>query len=156
MINDKTNMIGYHKKRLEEDKITNSHAADICSSLNMIIHLCEQNNYKNTIALFNNIKICISDAKVYSNNTLLRKKIEEVGKEILSLRTRNCLAYEGNYGSVFNSPFIYLGDLVIQHEAKLLCIRNFGKSSLREVKNLLDRYDLRLGMNIDWDRPKYE
>lgn len=74
---------------------------------------------------------------------------------ILDIRTK-VKEDEYSYGRWFDYPFIYLGDLVTKHEEELLSIRNFGKSSLKEVKDLLDRYDLRLGMNIDWDRPKYE
>jgi len=42
----------------------------------------------------------------------------------------------------------YLKKLVAKTENQLLRLRNFGKKSLDEVKTVLDRYGLKLGMDI--------
>ena len=55
----------------------------------------------------------------------------------LSVRSRNCLAKMG----VLN-----LGDLVRFTEAELLAHKNFGETSLQEIKDILAQKALRLGM----------
>lgn len=60
----------------------------------------------------------------------------------LSVRARNCLAKMG---------VETLGDLVIKSEAELLAYKNFGETSLSEIKILLESKSLRLGMNLDTD-----
>ena len=55
----------------------------------------------------------------------------------LSVRSRNCLA-KMNVKS--------LGDLVRRTEPELLAFKNFGETSLNEIKNLLASKGLRLGM----------
>ncbi len=55
----------------------------------------------------------------------------------LSVRSRNCL----------NKMHIHaLGDLVGKTEQELLAFKNFGETSLREIKNMLRQKGLRLGM----------
>jgi DNA-directed RNA polymerase subunit alpha len=58
----------------------------------------------------------------------------------LSVRSRNCLAKMG----VFS-----LGDLVKKTEAELLSYKNFGETSLQEIKEILRAKGLRLGMGQD-------
>ncbi len=55
----------------------------------------------------------------------------------LSVRSRNCLA---------KMNVRTLGDLVKKTENELLSYKNFGETSLREIKNLLESKGLRLGM----------
>jgi DNA-directed RNA polymerase subunit alpha len=55
----------------------------------------------------------------------------------LSVRSRNCLA-KMNVKS--------LGDMVRKTEPELLAYKNFGETSLREIKQLLESKGLRLGM----------
>lgn len=58
----------------------------------------------------------------------------------LSVRSRNC----------FEKMNIYtLGDLMKVTEAELLSYKNFGETSLREIKVVLDSKGLRLGMALD-------
>ncbi len=67
---------------------------------------------------------------------LLGKPIEELD---LSVRARNCLDAE-NLQSV--------GELVRKTEADLLRIKNFGKTSLKEIKKKLQDLGLSLGMDL--------
>jgi DNA-directed RNA polymerase subunit alpha len=58
----------------------------------------------------------------------------------LSVRSRNCLKRMG---------IVTLGDLVRTTEAHLLSYKNFGETSLREIKAILDPKGLRLGMALE-------
>ena len=60
----------------------------------------------------------------------------------MSVRSRNCLATMG---------VETLGDLVQKSEAELMSFRNFGETSLLEIKKLLADRGLRLGMNLAVD-----
>lgn len=52
---------------------------------------------------------------------------------------------------LISSDIVYVGDLIQQTDNKLLAIRNFGRTCLREVKRLLRDFDLELGFTIpDW------
>jgi DNA-directed RNA polymerase subunit alpha len=55
----------------------------------------------------------------------------------LSVRSRNCLQ---------NMNIQTLGDLVKKTESELLSYKNFGETSLREIKEMLSSRGLRLGM----------
>jgi len=63
----------------------------------------------------------------------------------LSVRSRNCLA---------KMNVRTLADLVRKTEAELLAYKNFGETSLREIKTLLESKGLRLGMHRDEDQRK--
>ena len=56
----------------------------------------------------------------------------------LSVRSINCLK---------NLGVETLGDLVTKTEEDLLCCRNFGSTSLEEIKKILVDKDLKLGMD---------
>ncbi|MDF1701892.1 MAG: DNA-directed RNA polymerase subunit alpha C-terminal domain-containing protein [Planctomycetota bacterium] len=60
----------------------------------------------------------------------------------LSVRSRNCLS-KMNIQS--------LGDLVRKTEQELLAYKNFGETSLQEIKDILAQKNLRLGMGRDDD-----
>lgn len=60
----------------------------------------------------------------------------------MSVRSRNCLASMG---------VETLGDLVQKSEAELMSFRNFGETSLLEIKKLLVDRGLRLGMDLAVD-----
>jgi DNA-directed RNA polymerase subunit alpha len=63
----------------------------------------------------------------------------------LTVRSANCLKAENIY---------YIGDLVQRTEAELLKTPNLGKKSLTEIKDVLAKYKLSLGMKIDnWPPP---
>lgn len=72
-------------------------------------------------------------------NKNLLKKIDELE---FSVRSANCLK---------NDNIIYVGDLVQKTEGDMLRTPNFGRKSLNEIKEILEKMSLRLGMEIpDW------
>jgi DNA-directed RNA polymerase subunit alpha len=58
----------------------------------------------------------------------------------LSVRSRNCLK---------KMNIATLGDLLRTTEAELLAYKNFGETSLMEIKKILDSRALRLGMAVE-------
>ena len=58
----------------------------------------------------------------------------EVDELCLSIRSLNCLKYD---------DIIYIGDLVQKSEGELLRIPNFGKKSLKEIKEILQEDELK-------------
>src|SRR5919107_6301781 len=62
----------------------------------------------------------------------------------LSVRSRNCLK-KMNIRS--------LGDLLKTTEQELLSYKNFGETSLNEIKALLAQKGLRLGQAVDGEKP---
>ena len=58
----------------------------------------------------------------------------------LTVRSANCLKAENIY---------YIGDLVQRTESELLKTPNLGKKSLTEIKDVLAKYKLSLGMKIE-------
>jgi DNA-directed RNA polymerase subunit alpha len=59
----------------------------------------------------------------------------------LSVRSANCLQ---------NANIKYIGELVQKTEAEMLKTKNFGRKSLKEIKEILAEMGLSLGMKIDW------
>jgi len=71
----------------------------------------------------------------------LRQKLSMSISELdLSVRSANCLSSE---------KIETIGELVSRSEAELLKVRNFGKTSLREVKKKLSDMNLQLGMDLE-------
>ena len=67
---------------------------------------------------------------------LLKTRLEDVE---LSVRAQNCL----------NSADVYtVGELVKYNKSDLLKFRNFGRKSLSEIEELLDKLGLTLGMDV--------
>lgn len=62
----------------------------------------------------------------------------------LSVRARNCLK---------KMNIRTLGDLVRTSEAELLAYKNFGETSLKEIKDMLSAKGLRLGQPLDDESP---
>jgi DNA-directed RNA polymerase subunit alpha len=61
----------------------------------------------------------------------------------LSVRSANCLQ---------NANIKFIGDLVQRSEAEMLKTKNFGRKSLKEIKEILAEMGLALGMKLDgWD-----
>ena len=72
-------------------------------------------------------------------NPILLKKVDELE---LSVRSRNCLQ---------NDNIVYIGDLVNKTESEMLRTQNFGRKSLNEIKDVLSKFNLKFGMEInDW------
>ncbi len=75
------------------------------------------------------------------NDNLLRS-VDELD---LSVRAENCLQA---------ANIKYIGDLVQKSEAEMLKTKNFGRKSLKEIKELLAEMGLSLGMKLDNWPPK--
>ncbi len=58
----------------------------------------------------------------------------------LSVRSANCLK---------NANIRFIGELVVRSEAEMLKTKNFGRKSLNEIKEILGKMGLSLGMKID-------
>ncbi len=93
-------------------------------------------------------KILLRDSKASRNmfyderEERERERMEKILKTSvndfeLSVRSRNCLA---------KMNIFTLGDLISITETEMLNYKNFGETSLREVKEMLDARNLRLGM----------
>jgi len=63
----------------------------------------------------------------------------------LSVRSRNCLA---------SMNILTLGDLTRVTEADLLAGKNFGETSLIEIRDLMQQHGLRVGQNLQPAKPK--
>lgn len=70
-------------------------------------------------------------------NENLYRPIEDLD---LSVRSANCLQ---------NAQIRYIGELVQKTEAEMLKTKNFGRKSLKEIKQVLVELGLELGMTID-------
>lgn len=75
------------------------------------------------------------------NENLLRS-VEELE---LSVRSANCLA---------NAEIKRIGDLVQRTESEMLKTKNFGRKSLKEIKEILSEMGLSLGMKLENWPPK--
>jgi len=63
----------------------------------------------------------------------------------LSVRSANCLQ---------NANIRFIGELVQKSEPEMLKTKNFGRKSLREIKDILAKMNLELGMALDsWNAP---
>lgn len=70
-------------------------------------------------------------------NENLYRSVDELE---LSVRSANCLA---------NANIRFLGELVQKTEAEMLKTKNFGRKSLKEIKEILTQMDLTLGMPVE-------
>lgn len=50
---------------------------------------------------------------------------------------------------LMNAGINYLGELIQKTEEELLRSRNFGRKSLREIKDILEQMGLSLGIRLD-------
>jgi len=75
-------------------------------------------------------------------NEYLWRSVDELE---LSVRSANCLQ---------NANIHYIGDLVQKTEGEMLKTKNFGRKSLKEIKEILAQMGLSLGMKIpNWQGP---
>lgn len=81
--------------------------------------------------------LCETDENIQKVKDKLLQPIEVLE---LSVRASNCLAAEG---------IRTIKDLVSRAESDMLKVRNFGKTSLKEIKEKLQEANLSLGMQID-------
>ncbi|NQY82324.1 MAG: DNA-directed RNA polymerase subunit alpha [Alphaproteobacteria bacterium] len=80
------------------------------------------------------------DDVVDSNARLMRRLVKKVDELELSVRSANCLK---------NDNIVYIGDLVKMTEQDMLKTPNFGRKSLNEIKDVLQEFNLHLGMEIE-------
>ncbi len=81
-----------------------------------------------------------SDESPAALNENLYRTVDELE---LSVRSANCLQ---------NANIKYIGDLVQRSEGEMLKTKNFGRKSLKEIKEILTEMGLTLGMKLDnWD-----
>ncbi len=77
--------------------------------------------------------------------TLNENLFRSVAELELSVRAANCLQ---------NANITLIGELVQKTEAEMLKTKNFGRKSLKEIKELLAEMGLQLGMKLDnWPGP---
>ena len=82
------------------------------------------------------------EAVEVNSNEFLDRSVNELE---LSVRSANCLQ---------NANIRYIGELVQRSEADMLKTKNFGRKSLREIKDILQKMGLTLGMAVDnWEPP---
>ncbi len=75
-------------------------------------------------------------------NEHLYRPIEDLD---LSVRSANCLQ---------NAQIRFIGELVQRSEAEMLKTKNFGRKSLKEIKEVLAELDLELGMSLEGFDPE--
>lgn len=84
------------------------------------------------------------EEKVEPLNENLYRTVDELE---LSVRSANCLQ---------NANIRYIGELVQKTEAEMLKTKNFGRKSLKEIKEILTEMGLSLGMKLDsFDPERY-
>ncbi len=76
------------------------------------------------------------DAELERLDNMLNTNVRELE---LSVRSSNCL---------LTAKIDKIKDLVAKTETEMLRYRNFGKKSLNEIKGILAKYDLALGMDV--------
>ncbi len=76
-------------------------------------------------------------------NKYLNRRIDELE---FSVRSANCLK---------NANIHYIGELVQKTEQEMLKTKNFGRKSLKEIKDILSGMNLELGMKLEgWTPPE--
>ncbi len=77
---------------------------------------------------------------------LMDSLLRPVDELELSVRSANCLE---------NANIKLIGDLVQKTEAEMLKTKNFGRKSLKEIKDILNEMGLSLGMKLENWPPEY-
>ena len=81
----------------------------------------------------------IESAPEISEEELNKKLSMSIVELDLSVRASNCLE---------TAKIATVGDLIAKTEEQLLAIKNFGKTTLKEVKKKLSQLNLMIGMPI--------
>lgn len=88
----------------------------------------------------------VVDSPVQTAESTLHESLYRLVEELdLSVRAQNCLQSAG---------VRYVGDLVQKTEQEMLKTRNFGRKSLKEIKDALGGMGLSLGMRIEGFAPE--
>jgi DNA-directed RNA polymerase subunit alpha len=88
---------------------------------------------------------CYEEERDEEQERLLETLLRSVDELELSVRSANCLE---------NANIKFIGDLVQKTEAEMLKTKNFGRKSLKEIKDILTEMGLNLGMKLDNWPPK--
>jgi DNA-directed RNA polymerase subunit alpha len=88
---------------------------------------------------------CYEEERDEEQERLMETLMRSVDELELSVRSANCLE---------NANIKYIGDLVQKTEAEMLKTKNFGRKSLKEIKDILTDMGLNLGMKLDGWPPK--
>jgi len=84
----------------------------------------------------------VEEAEEEPVNENLYRTVDELER---SVRSANCLQ---------NANIRYIGELVQRTEAEMLKTKNFGRKSLKEIKEILAEMGLQLGMKLDGFDPE--
>jgi DNA-directed RNA polymerase subunit alpha len=87
----------------------------------------------------------VEEAKPVEEHKLNENLFRSVDELELSVRSANCLQ---------NANIKTIGDLVQKTEAEMLKTKNFGRKSLKEIKEILAEMGLSLGMKLESWPPK--
>lgn len=88
------------------------------------------------------------EVKSMGNSSLNENLFRSVDDLELSVRSANCLK---------NANIRFIGELVVRSEAEMLKTKNFGRKSLNEIKEILTKMGLGLGMKIEgWPPPGWD
>ncbi len=87
----------------------------------------------------------VEDVKPVEEHKLNENLFRSVDELELSVRSANCLQ---------NANIKTIGDLVQKTEAEMLKTKNFGRKSLKEIKEILAEMGLSLGMKLESWPPK--
>ncbi len=128
------------------------------AAINLGLFYVDHDKFEHAEAMFNkilrydpdNAKVWLFIRDTQSSNSMVmddgRTKEDEKLRQILrlpisefelSVRSRNCLSRMNVHT---------LGDLISKSETELLAYKNFGETSLKEIREILARKGLRLGM----------
>jgi DNA-directed RNA polymerase subunit alpha len=94
---------------------------------------------------FDEAEEAVEEAKPVEEQKLNENLFRSVDELELSVRSANCLA---------NANIKSIGDLVQKTEAEMLKTKNFGRKSLKEIKEILAEMGLSLGMKLENWPPK--
>ena len=110
--------------------------------------LHEDCSFEEIVRMFNNYRALQRELRALRNEDvpqferLMFKRVDELE---FSVRAAGCLKNDG---------VVYLGDLVQKTEAEMLQTPNYGRKSLDEIKDMLARLNLSLGMKLKNWPPK--
>ena len=108
---------------------------------NLVTSLIMEERIETTTANAKAMKPLVSEEQAKLSEHLW-KSVDDLE---LSVRSANCLQ---------NANIRYIGELVQKSESEMLKTKNFGRKSLKEIKELLAEMGLQLGMKLDnWPGP---
>jgi len=95
---------------------------------------------KDQLSVFVDLETTIEEAPEQLEEAIDPVLVRPVDDLELTVRSANCLKAENIY---------YIGDLIQRTEVELLKMPNLGKKSLTEIKDILARHGLSLGMRLE-------